>query len=110
MNSEIRFWTVIAALLATVVLAVTLACFLTFWHMHRMAELGFEERVVPGSHSPLWQKIVRPAVAVCGCGCPKSALASPASTSGMSFGWTGSLAATNDLPVLKFVDGGAIWE
>ena len=46
------------------------------WHMHRMAELGYEQRMVVGDYNPVWQKAAQPVVQ-CDCNCPRIA---PAST------------------------------
>ena len=110
MDSEDRFWLVVAALLATIVLTVVSACFITCWHIHRMAELGYEEQIVPGHQSALWKKIAHPTVVVCDCGCPKAVPVSLVSTNDMFSGWTGNIVVTNNLPVFKFENGHAVWE
>ncbi len=70
MDDEAKFWfrCLVAILLAVVLMG--LGCiFINCWHMHRMAELGYEERIVPGRQSTLWQKLPQPARY--GCDCPK---------------------------------------
>ena len=68
MDDEAKFWfrCVVAVLLA-VVLAVLGGVFINCWHMHRMAELGYEERIVPGRQSTLWQKLPQPVRYECDC-------------------------------------------
>lgn len=110
MDSEDRFWPVVIAVLTFMVLAILGGCFIGCWHMHRMAELGYEEQIVPGRQSALWKKIAHPTVVVCDCGCPKVVPVSLASTNDLFSGWTGNIVTTNNLPVLKFENGHAIWE
>lgn len=70
MDDEAKFWfRCFVALLLAVVLAVLGGIFINCWHMHRMAELGYEERIVPGRQSTLWQKL--PQSVRYGCDCPK---------------------------------------
>lgn len=61
MDDEAKFWiTVLVAILLAVVLMGLGCTFINCWHMHRMAELGYEERIVPGRQSTLWQKLPHP--------------------------------------------------
>lgn len=61
MDDEAKFWfRCLVAILLAVVLAVLGGVFINCWHMHRMAELGYEERIVPGRQSTLWQKLPQP--------------------------------------------------
>jgi len=70
MDDEAKFWfRCLVAILLTVVLAVLGGIFINCWHMHRMAELGYEERIVPGRQSTLWQKLPQPPVR---CDCPRA--------------------------------------
>lgn len=70
MDDEAKFWfRCLVAILLAVVLAVLGGIFINCWHMHRMAELGYEERIVPGWQSTLWQKLPQPVR--CECDCPK---------------------------------------
>jgi hypothetical protein len=70
MDDEAKFWiTVLVAILLAVVLMGLGCTFINCWHMHRMAELGYEERIVPGRQSTLWQKLPQPVRY--GCDCPK---------------------------------------
>ena len=68
MDDEAKFWlTVIVTILLAVVL-IGLGCtYINCWHMHRMAELGYEERIVPGRQSTLWQKLPQPVRRECDC-------------------------------------------
>lgn len=61
MDDEAKFWlTILVAILLAVVLMGLGCTFINCWHMHRMAELGYEERIVPGRQSTLWQKLPQP--------------------------------------------------
>lgn len=61
MDDEAKFWlTILVAILLAVVLTGLGCTFINCWHMHRMAELGYEERIVPGRQSTLWQKLPQP--------------------------------------------------
>lgn len=61
MDDEAKFWlTILVAILLAVVLMGLGCTFINCWHMHRMAELGYEERIVPGRQSALWQKLPQP--------------------------------------------------
>lgn len=68
MDDEAKFWlTILVAILLAVVLMGLGCTFINCWHMHRMAELGYEERIVPGRQSTLWQKLPQPVRYECDC-------------------------------------------
>lgn len=68
MDDEAKFWiTVLVAILLAVVLMGLGCTFINCWHMHRMAELGYKERIVPGRQSTLWQKLPQPVRHECDC-------------------------------------------
>ena len=70
MDNEAKFWiTILVAIPLTIVLMGLGCTFINCWHMHRMAELGYEERIVPGRQSTLWQKLPQPPAR---CDCPRA--------------------------------------
>jgi len=65
---------VLVCLMLSIATTIVSGMFITDWHLHRMAELGYEQRMVVGNHNPVWQKAAQP-VARCDCDCPRIALA-----------------------------------
>lgn len=68
MDDEAKFYlSLMAGLLGTIALLILGCTFLNFWHMHRMAELGYEQRMVTGHDGPIWQKLPQPVRVECDC-------------------------------------------
>ena len=68
MDDEAKFYlSIIGGLFGTVALVILGCTSLNFWHVHRMAELGYEQRMVTGRDCPIWQKLPQPVRVECDC-------------------------------------------
>ena len=68
MDDEAKFYlSLMGGLFGTIALVILGCMFLNFWHVHRMAELGYEQRMVMGRDCPVWQKLPQPVHVECDC-------------------------------------------